>query len=234
MPLRDMDREQMWLLPPSLDELLPLDHPARFVAVFVDALDKEGWAELGVEIDGDPLGAPAYHPQALLCVWLYGFMTGVRSCRKLEAACRDQIPYLWLTGWQHPDHNTLWRFYKEHRQAMRRLFKRTVLLVSGRVSVPKPLSQIQRSTLRLLQGLSPRPSIGGFGFSPNPPMDGARTGEGGKGVTGAMIRARIRVDGRLAGGLQALLGAPMSACSGCGERDGRIGHGKRRSRTGMA
>ena len=126
MPLRDMDREQMWLLPPSLDELLPLDHPARFVAEFVDALGREGWAELGVEIDGDPLGAPAYHPRALLCVWLYGFMTGVRSCRKLEAACRDQIPYLWLTGWQHPDHNTLWRFYKAHRQEMRSLFKRTV------------------------------------------------------------------------------------------------------------
>ena len=53
-------------------------------------------------------------------------MTGLRSCRKLEAACRDQIPYLWLTGWQHPDHNTLWRFYKAHRQAMRELFKRTV------------------------------------------------------------------------------------------------------------
>ena len=64
------------------------------------------------------MGAPAYHPRALLSVWLYGFMTGVRSCRKLEAACRDQIPYLWLTGWQHPDHNTLWRFYKGHRQAM--------------------------------------------------------------------------------------------------------------------
>ena len=40
-----------------------------------------------------------------------------------------------------------------------------VLLVSGRVSVPKPLSQIQRSTLCLLQGLSPRPSLGGFGFT---------------------------------------------------------------------
>ena len=107
MPLRDMDREQMWLLPPSLDELLPLDHPARFVAEFVDGLDREGWAELGVEIEGDPLGAPAYHPRALLCVWLYGFMTGLRSCRKLEAACRDQIPYLWLTGWQasRPQHS---------------------------------------------------------------------------------------------------------------------------------
>ena len=126
MPLRDMDREQAWLLPPSLDELLPLDHPARFVAEFVDALDREAWSELGVEIDGDPMGAPAYHPRALLSVWLYGFMTGVRSCRKLEAACRDQIPYLWLTGWQHPDHNTLWRFYKEYRQSMRKLFVRTV------------------------------------------------------------------------------------------------------------
>ena len=126
MPLRDMNREQRWLLPPSLDELLPLDHPARFVAEFVDALDREGWSELGVEIEGDPMGAPAYHPRALLSVWLYGFMTGVPSCRKLETACRDQKPYLWLTGWQHSDHNTLWRFYKAHRQAMRKLFERTV------------------------------------------------------------------------------------------------------------
>ena len=126
MPLRDMDREQMWLLPPTLDDLLPLDHPARFVAEFVDALAREDWSGLGVDIEGDSMGAPAYHPRALLSVWLYGFMTGVRSCRKLEVACRDQIPCLWLTGWQHPDHNTLWRFYKGHRQSMRKLFERTV------------------------------------------------------------------------------------------------------------
>ena len=126
MPFREMSREQMWMLPPTLDELLPPDHRARFVAEFVDALDREGWAELGVEMGGEPLGAPAYHPRALLCVWLYEFMTGVRSCRKLETACRDQIPYLWLTGWQRPDHNTLWRFYRKHRSDMRKLFERTV------------------------------------------------------------------------------------------------------------
>ena len=126
MPLRDVDREQMWLLPPSLGDLVPQDHPARFVAEFVDALSREDWTELGVEIEGDPLGAPAYHPRALLSVWLYGFMTNVRSCRKLEAACRDQIPCLWLTGCQYPDHNTLRRFYRDHRQGMRSLFKRTV------------------------------------------------------------------------------------------------------------
>ncbi len=126
MPFREMNRDQAWLLPPTLDELIPPDHPARFVAAFVDELDRADWTELGVQLDGEPLGAPAYHPRALLSVWLYGFMTGVRSCRKLETACRDQIPYLWLTGWQHPDHNTLWRFYKAHRKAMRSLFERTV------------------------------------------------------------------------------------------------------------
>ncbi len=126
MPLRPLNREQAWILPPTLGELIPNDHPARFVAEFVDALDRAAWIELGIGLDGEPLGAPAYHPRALLGVWLHGFMTGVRSSRKLEAACRDQMPYLWLTGWQHPDHNTLWRFYKEHRDKMRHLFKLTV------------------------------------------------------------------------------------------------------------
>ena len=82
MPLREMNREQIWLLPPTLDELVPSDHPARFVAEFVDALGREDWTKLDVDIEGDPLGAPAYHPRALLSVWLFGFMTNVRSCRK--------------------------------------------------------------------------------------------------------------------------------------------------------
>jgi transposase len=126
MPLRTFNREQAWLLPPTLGELIPIDHPARFIAEFVDSLDREAWVELDVSLDGEALGAPAYHPKALLSVWLYGFMTGIRSSRKLEAACRDQVPFLWLTGWQHPDHNTLWRFYQAHRQSMRKLLKYTV------------------------------------------------------------------------------------------------------------
>jgi transposase len=124
MPLRPLNREQTWLLPPTLDELIPDDHSARFIASVVENLDESFWRKLGIW--DEPLGAPSYHPRGLLSVWLYGFMTGTRSSRKLEAGCRDQLPYLWLTGWQHPDHNTLWRFYKANRKEIRLLFKMTV------------------------------------------------------------------------------------------------------------
>ena len=124
MPVRSHTRDQAWLLPPHLEDLLPPEHAARFVAAFVDEIDAAGWRELGVE--AETLGAPSYHPRLLLSVWCYGFMTGVRSSRRLEAACKESVPYLWLTGLQTPDHNTLWRFYQEHRDGMRALLKRTV------------------------------------------------------------------------------------------------------------
>lgn len=126
MPLRPFNRNQAWLLPPTLDELIPEGHAVRFIASIIDALENDDWYRMGIDPEGYAQGAPAYHPRALLGIWLYGFMTGTRSSRKLEIACRDQVPYLWLTGWQHPDHNTLWRFYKEYRGGMRHLFKMTV------------------------------------------------------------------------------------------------------------
>jgi transposase len=126
MPVRQFNRQQIWLLPPSLDDLIQDDHPVRFIASVVDSLDDSTWRKLGIVIEGDPLGSPSYNPRAMLGVWLYGFMTGTRSSRKLETACRDQVSYMWLTGWQQPDYVSLWRFYHAHRQEMRHLFKMTV------------------------------------------------------------------------------------------------------------
>jgi len=126
MPVRPFSRDQAWLLPPTLDEAIDDDHPVRFVGAFVDAIDRAAWDDLGIAPAGASEGAPAYHPRLLLSVWLYGFMTGVRSSRKLEAACCDQLPYLWLTGFQQPDHNTLWRFYQAHRTEMRVLLTRSI------------------------------------------------------------------------------------------------------------
>ncbi len=130
MPWRDWDREQVWLMPPSLDEVLADDHPARLVAALVDSLTTAEWAELGVDLGGQALGAPAYHPRALLGIWLYGFMTGVRSSRRLETACREQLALQWLSGYQQPDHNTLWRFYREHRNQLRGLLRHTVQIAA--------------------------------------------------------------------------------------------------------
>ena len=130
MPWREWDREQVWLMPPSLDEVLADDHPARLVAAFVDSLTAAEWAELGVDLGGQALGAPAYHPRALLGIWLYGFMTGVRSARRLETAGREQLALQWLSGYQQPDHNTLWRFYREHRNQLRGLLRHTVQIAA--------------------------------------------------------------------------------------------------------
>ena len=126
MPRRSFTRAQTWLLPPTLEDLVCDDHPARFAAAFVDGLDAEAWEELGIDLEGEPLGAGSYHPRALLSIWIYGFMRGVRSSRKLEEACREQVCYMWLAGMQRPDHNTLWRFYNAHRDGMRSLLRRTV------------------------------------------------------------------------------------------------------------
>jgi transposase len=126
MPLRPWTRDREGVLPPNLADWVGPDHPVRFVAAFVAELTEAEWAALGIAPGGHPGGAPAYDPTVLLAAWVYGFMSGVRSCRKLAIACEEQVPFLWLTGGQRPDHNTLWRFYQRSRSGMHALFKRTV------------------------------------------------------------------------------------------------------------
>jgi transposase len=126
MPARPWTRDRDDVLPPTLADWVSADHPVRFVATFVETLTAADWQALGARPGGHPGGAPAYDPVVLLAAWLYGFMSGIRSCRKLATACAEQIPFLWLTGGQRPDHNTLWRFYQKARPGMHVLFKRTV------------------------------------------------------------------------------------------------------------
>lgn len=126
MPTRRFDRSQVYLVPPSLDDWLPADHPARFVADLLDSWDEQTWNDLGVLRTATATGAPRYAPEMLLALWVYGFMDGRRSSRALERACVTDIAYRWLSGNQQPDHNTLHRFYQAHRETMRRLFRQTV------------------------------------------------------------------------------------------------------------
>jgi len=119
------DYGQQFLLPPALEDWVAADHPARFLREFVDQLDL---AALGFVIPAASEGRPPYAPSLLLKIWLYGYFFRIRSTRRLEAACSEVLPLIWLCGLLRPDHNSLWRFWRDNRKALRQVFRQSVQL----------------------------------------------------------------------------------------------------------
>ena len=117
------DYGQQFLFPPALEDWVAADHPARFLREFVDQLDLPA---LGFAKPAAVEGRPPYAPSLLLKIWLYGYYHRIRSTRKLETACREHLSLLWLTGLIQPDHNSLWRFWRDNKKALRHIFKQTV------------------------------------------------------------------------------------------------------------
>ena len=117
------DYGQQFLFPPALEDWVSADHPARFLREFVDQLDLPA---LGIAMPAAVEGRPPYAPSLLLKIWLYGYYHRIRSTRKLEVACREHLSLLWLTGLIQPDHNSLWRFWRDNKKALRHIFIQTV------------------------------------------------------------------------------------------------------------
>jgi transposase len=111
------NREQMFLLPPSVDQWIPKDHVVRFVWDCVCQMDL--WAfhcAYGIE------GRPPYDPAMMLAVLIYAYSQGIRSSRKIAKACAEQLPFRWLTGNMVPDHCAIARFRSRHEEAIRKVF----------------------------------------------------------------------------------------------------------------
>jgi transposase len=97
--------KQLMLIPPSVDELIDKDHPVRTVDRVIDEIDIEA---LTSQYSGG--GASSYDPRMLLKVVIYAYLSNIFSSRKIEAALKENIHFMWLAGMSRPDHNTINRF----------------------------------------------------------------------------------------------------------------------------
>lgn len=123
--VRDCDREQLYLLPPSVVEWLPEGHLAFFVLDVVAELDL---AAFYASYRDDGRGGATYDPAMMLGVLLYAYCTGERSSRRVERRLVEDVAYRVLAANQRPDHATLARFRRRHQEAIGALFVQVLAL----------------------------------------------------------------------------------------------------------
>lgn len=120
MAYRQTDRQQMWLLPESIENYVTSQDPVRAYDAFIEALD---FNSLGIEINPYKVGCPQYNPRVMLKILVYGYSYGIRSSRKLERALHHNLSFIWLAGGLKPDHKTIARFRRDNRDALKRVLK---------------------------------------------------------------------------------------------------------------
>ncbi len=111
--------DQSLLLPPSVHDFVPVDHPAHFVRNLVrEQLD----LAVIVESYDEARGYPPYDPRMMTALLLYGYSRGVYSSRKLARACEERLDFMAVTTLSKPDFRTISDFRKRHLGALGGLF----------------------------------------------------------------------------------------------------------------
>ncbi len=118
-------QNQAWLFPPSLGELIPADHKVRLISAAIDGMELD--PILATYKGG---GTSSYHPKMLLKVLVYGYVEKIYSSRAIEGALKENVCFMWLSGMQQPDHNTL-NVFRKHRlnQTVKQVFAQVLLLL---------------------------------------------------------------------------------------------------------
>ena len=120
MAYRYGNRNQIRLLPESMEDYVAPDDPVRAYDAFIKALD---FRDLGITLDPNKVGNSEYHPHAMLKLLVYGYSYGIRSSRKLERACHHNLSFIWLTSGLKPDHKTIAEFRRKNKEALANILK---------------------------------------------------------------------------------------------------------------
>ncbi len=124
--IRGVDREQMLLLPETIEDYVGPENPVRFIEAFVASLDL---FTLGFpKAIAAYTGRPAYEPGTLLRLYLYGYLHRVRSSRQLERECHRNLELLWLLRKLAPDFKTIADFRRDHRASFKLVHRQFHLL----------------------------------------------------------------------------------------------------------
>jgi len=120
---KTVDYEAALDLTVRLGDCLPPEHLARFVVDSVALLDLSAlYAHYGSR------GGEPYAPEGLLALLLYGYATGVFSSRKIERATYESVPFRYIAGNRHPDHDTIAAFRATFLPDLKALFVQVLLL----------------------------------------------------------------------------------------------------------
>lgn len=125
-PFKPYDPDQLSLLPPSLDELIEENHVVRVVRDVIDRIEIDALIK---KYKGG--GASSFHPKMMLKILVYGYLSNIYSSRKIEQAIRSNIHFMWLSGMQQPDHNTINRFRTDRlKGVLKEVFGQVVTLMA--------------------------------------------------------------------------------------------------------
>lgn len=119
------DREQTYLMPPSLTDWLPQDHLAWCVLDAVEEMDLRGFYRRYRE---DGWGAAAFDPKMMVALLLYGYCVGERSSRRIERRCTEDVAFRVIAANQVPDHTTIARFRQANERALAACFTEVLKL----------------------------------------------------------------------------------------------------------
>lgn len=119
-------KDQVSLFPMALNEMITEDHPVRVIDAFVDTLDMQ---KLGFRYGTTKdIGRKPFDPRHLLKLYLYGYLNGIRSTRKLEREAHRNIEIMWLLDQLKPDDRTISNFRQHNPEALKNIFKEFSLL----------------------------------------------------------------------------------------------------------